>query len=36
MQRRQFILKSLLASSGLMLLKKSALAESKSIDDSRA
>jgi N4-(beta-N-acetylglucosaminyl)-L-asparaginase len=36
MQRRQFIFKSLLASSGLMLLKKSAVAESKSSDQSRA
>lgn len=36
MQRRQFIFKSLLASSGLMLLRKSAAAENNSTDNSRA
>ncbi len=36
MQRRQFIFKSLLASSGLMLLRKSSAAEKKSAGDSRA
>jgi len=36
MQRRQFIFKSLLASSGLMLLRKSSAAENKSADDSRS